>query len=60
MKKPHEIIQTNFSISSESLDNYMVLVFTKNNEVVSTHTIAFPQWWKFYDENYPYHPFSYN
>ncbi len=60
MKKPHKIIQTRISIDSESLDNHMILVFMNDNRIISTHIITFPLWWKFYDENYPYHPFSYN
>lgn len=60
MKKQHSIIQTNIKIDPESLDNHMVLVFTKDNKVISTHIVIFPQWWKFYDEKFPYHPFSYN
>lgn len=60
MKKPHNIIQTIVKIDPDSMDNNMILVFTENNKVLSTHTITLPQWWKFYSENYPYHPFSYN
>jgi hypothetical protein len=60
MKKPHNIIQTIVKINPDTLDNHMILVFTENNQVISTHTIIFPYWWKFYDEKFPFHPFSYN
>jgi len=61
MKKLNRIIQTNFSIEHpESYDNYMVLVFTENNQVVATHTVRFPDLWRFYDKRFPYYIFSYN
>lgn len=60
MKKSYNIIQTIVKINPDTLDNHMILVFTENNQVISTHTILFPQWWKFYDEKFPIHPFSYN
>ena len=61
MGKPNRIIQTDFSIEHpESYDNYMTLVFVKNNQVVATHTVRYPDWWRFYDNKYQYYIFSHN
>lgn len=61
MEKPYRIIQTDFYIEHpESYDNYMVLTFVKNNQVVATHTVKFPDWWRFYDKRYRFTLFSYN
>jgi len=61
MKKPNRIIQTSFSIEHpDSFDNYLVLAFVKNDHVVATHTVKYPEWWRFYDNKYRYYIFSYN
>ncbi len=61
MKKPNRIIHTHFSVElPESFDNYMVLAFMENDQVVSSHTVQYPEWWKFYDTRYRYYIFSHN
>lgn len=61
MNKPNRIIQSNFSIEHpKRYDNYMTLAFVKNNQVVATHTLRYPDWWNFYDEKYRYYILSQN
>lgn len=59
--KPNHIIQTDFCIEHpESYDNYMVLAYTENNQVVATHTVMYPDWWRFYDKRFRFNLFSHN
>jgi hypothetical protein len=60
MKKPEKIIQTCFSVDSETYENYMVILFAENNLVISSHVIRFPKWFKYYDQQYRYYIFSHN
>jgi hypothetical protein len=61
MEMPYRIIQTDFYIENpESYDNYMVLVFTENNQVVATQTVRYPNWWRFHDKRYQFNLFSHN
>jgi len=61
MKKSISIIQTCFSIEhADRFDNYMVLAFTENNQVISSHVIRFPNWWKYYDKRFRFYIFSHN
>ena len=55
MKKSKSIIQTNFSIDTESYNNYMVIAFTQDGQVTSTHIVKYPDWFKFYNSEYPYY-----
>ena len=55
MKKTEKIIQTCFSIDLDTHENFMVLVFTKDNQVISHQTIKFPDWFKFYNSEFPYY-----
>jgi hypothetical protein len=60
-KRPNRIIQTDFYIeNTESYDNYIVLAFTENNQVVATHTVRYPEWWRFHDKRFRYNLFSQN
>ena len=60
-KKPNRIIQTDFFLEhAESYENFMVLVFTKSNQVVATHTVRYPDWWRFHDKRFRYNLFSHN
>jgi hypothetical protein len=60
-KKPYRIIQTDFFIEhEESYENFMVLVFTENTQVVATHTVKYPDWWRFHDKRFRYNLFSHN
>ena len=61
MKKPISIIQTNFSIEHpETFENFMVLAFMENNEVVGSHVFRFPDWWVFWDKRFRFYIFSHN
>jgi hypothetical protein len=60
-KKPYMIIQTDFFLEhAESYENFMVLVFTENNQVVATHTVRYPDWWRFHDKRFRFNLFSQN
>jgi hypothetical protein len=60
MKKRICILQTNITIDSETMDNQMALIFVQGNQVVSTHVVAFPSWFNFYNAEYPYYSPCFN
>jgi hypothetical protein len=60
-KRPNRIIQTDFYIENiESYENFMVLVFTEDNQVVATHTVRYPDWFRFHDKRFRFNLFSQN
>ncbi len=60
-KKPNRIIQTDFFIEhAESYENFMVLVFTENNQVVATQAVRYPDWFRFHDKRFRFNLFSRN
>ncbi len=61
MKQTINIIQTNFSIEHpDTFENFMVLAFMENSEVLVSHVFRFPDWWVFWDERFRFYIFSHN
>jgi len=60
MKNPKNNLQSTFSIDvGRTIENYMVLVFTEGNQIKSI-VVRFPDWFRFYDQQYRYYIFSDN
>ena len=60
MRKELKIIQKNICIDNKRMDNYMILIFMIENKIVSFSIIAFPSWYKFWDEKFQHYPLCYN
>jgi len=61
MKQPIDIIQTNFSIEyPDTYENFMVLAFMADNEVLASHVFPFPDWFVFWDKRFRFYIFSHN
>jgi hypothetical protein len=42
------------------MDNQMILLFTVDNKIVGLGIVAYPIWYKYYDDQFAYYPFCYN
>jgi hypothetical protein len=60
LKKNIKIVQQNFCIDHEHMENCMILLFTENNKVIGVNVVVLPPWFNFYDEKYNYYPFCSN
>lgn len=58
--KRYRIIQSCFSIDAETSENYMILAFTKDNQIIKSHVLRFPSGWKFFDNDYKFYVFCDN
>ena len=52
MKKEFKIIQQNICLNSESMENHMILLFMLSGKIVGISIIAYPSWFKFWDEQF--------
>lgn len=59
-KKQYRILQSSMSLCSEGMENNLVIVFMNHSKVESVHIISYPEWYVFYDPNYPYYQFCCN
>ena len=55
-----KIYQKQISIDHQKMSNHMILIFAEENIVKCTISIPFPEWQKYYDENYKYYPLCCN
>lgn len=60
MKKGHKILQKHICIDHNTMDNQMILLFTVDNKIVGLSIVAYPIWYKYYDDQFAYYPFCYN
>lgn len=55
MKQQIKIMQSNFVIDGQNYENFMVLGFTLNGQVFLTQIVKYPDWFKFFNSDYPYY-----
>ena len=60
MNEEFKIIQHSICINNESMENHLILLFTLNGKIIGVSVIAYPSWFKFWDEQYKYYQFCYN
>jgi hypothetical protein len=60
MKKKLKIIQRNICLNNESMENHMILLFIENGKILGVNVIAYPPWFKFWDEQFQYYQFCSN
>ncbi len=58
--KRYRIIQSCLSIDADTYENYMILAFTKDNQIIKSHVLKFPSGWKFFDNDYKFYVFCDN
>jgi hypothetical protein len=60
MKKEFKIIQHNICLNGETMENHMILLFILNGKIVGISIVAYPSWFKFWDEQFEHYQFCYN
>lgn len=60
INKKLKIYHKNICIDHENMINYMILIFTIDEKIVYTCSVPYPEFYKFYDENYLHYNFCHN
>ena len=60
MKNEPKIIQMHICTDHDSMQNYMILLFVVDKKVIGISVVEYPDWFKFWDEQYKFYPFCYN
>ena len=60
MKNESKIIQMHICTDHDSAQNYMILLFMVDKKVIGISIVEYPQWFKYYDEDYLHYPLCRN
>lgn len=60
MMKEIKIIQLSICLNSENMENHLILLFILNGKIIGVNVIPFPNWFKYWDEQFKYYQFCYN
>lgn len=60
MEKKHKIYQKHICIDHDNMKNQLILLFTIDNEIVGLSIVAYPEWFKYVDDQFAYYPFCHN
>ncbi len=60
MHEELKILQFKVCINSETLENYLILLFMSNEKITGISIIKYPSWFRFWDEKFQYYQFCYN
>jgi hypothetical protein len=44
----------------DDMQNHMVLLFMVDKKVIGISIVEYPQWFRYYDEDYLHYPFCHN
>lgn len=60
MKNEIKIYQKHVCVDHEKMDNHLILIFTQNKRILFTCVVQYPDWFKYYDDQYEYYPICLN